>query len=91
VAHSPYRGKRNLKENRIQSGISIVVDVTESSVNRLKKGQKEYYSGKNGIRRSGWLFLQETGLKFMQVLTMLDKETVPTEDMINEYIRRKRC
>jgi hypothetical protein len=43
-------GKRVLK--RKQSSIEyIVVDVTESPINRPKKNQKEYYSGKkNGTR-----------------------------------------
>jgi hypothetical protein len=41
-------GKRVLKEtkNTIQY---IVVDVTESPIQRPKKGQKEYYSGKKSV------------------------------------------
>jgi hypothetical protein len=43
-------GKKKLKR-KSDSIRYVVVDVTESPVNRPKKGQKEYYSGKkNGIR-----------------------------------------
>jgi hypothetical protein len=40
-------GKKKLK--RKSASIQyIVVDVTESPINRPKKNQKAYYSGKNG-------------------------------------------
>jgi hypothetical protein len=43
-------GKKKLKR-KSESIRYVVVDVTESPVNRPKKGQKQYYSGKkNGIR-----------------------------------------
>jgi hypothetical protein len=43
-------GKKALK--RKSASIQyIVVDVTESPINRPKKGQKEYYSGKKSVTR----------------------------------------
>jgi transposase-like protein len=39
------RGKKALKRKSASTG-HIVVDVTESPINRPKKDQKEYYSGK---------------------------------------------
>jgi hypothetical protein len=44
------RGKNALK--RKSSSIQgIVIDVTESPINRPKEGQKEYYSGKKSVTR----------------------------------------
>jgi hypothetical protein len=43
-------GKKVLKR-KTGSIQYIVVDVTESPINRPKKGQKEYYSGKKSVTR----------------------------------------
>jgi hypothetical protein len=43
-------GKKKLK-GKSASIIYVVVDVTESPINRPKKGQKEYYSGKKSGAR----------------------------------------
>jgi hypothetical protein len=44
------RGKKVLKR-KSGSVRHIVVDVTESPINRPKRGQKEYYSGKKSVIR----------------------------------------